>query len=49
VGRLTRERLLTDPEEAARFVELAGVDALALANATSHGAHKFADEPEGDP
>eukprot|EP00766_Chilomastix_caulleryi_P001451 gnl/Chilomastix_caulleri/242.p1 GENE.gnl/Chilomastix_caulleri/242~~gnl/Chilomastix_caulleri/242.p1 ORF type:complete len:328 (+),score=148.43 gnl/Chilomastix_caulleri/242:80-1063(+) len=32
---------LTDPEEAARFVELTGVDALAVAIGTSHGAYKF--------
>lgn len=32
---------LTDPNEAARFVELTGVDALAVAIGTSHGAYKF--------
>ncbi len=48
VGRLTREQLLTDPDEAARFVDLTGVDALAIAIGTSHGAYKFADEPQRD-
>lgn len=33
--------ILTDPEEAERFVKLTGVDALALAIGTSHGAYKF--------
>ncbi|MCL2388996.1 MAG: class II fructose-1,6-bisphosphate aldolase [Elusimicrobia bacterium] len=33
---------LTDPEEAKRFVEETGVDSLAIAIGTSHGAYKFA-------
>jgi fructose-bisphosphate aldolase, class II len=32
---------LTDPDEAARFVDLTGVDSLAVAIGTSHGAYKF--------
>jgi fructose-bisphosphate aldolase, class II len=32
---------LTDPDEAAEFVKQTGVDALALAIGTSHGAYKF--------
>ena len=35
-GALSREQLLTDPEEAAEFVRLTGVDALAVALGTSH-------------
>ena len=37
--------ILTDPDEAARFIELTGVDALALAIGTSHGAYKFKAKP----
>ncbi|NBQ31936.1 MAG: ketose-bisphosphate aldolase [Proteobacteria bacterium] len=37
--------ILTDPEEAAIFVERTGVDALAVAIGTSHGAYKFKDTP----
>ncbi len=40
--------LLTDPDEAARFVEETGVDALAVAVGTSHGAYKFKGEPKID-
>ncbi len=47
-GKLGLDQLLTDPEEAARFVKLTGVDALAIAIGTSHGAYKFTKEPEGD-
>jgi hypothetical protein len=39
-GKLSREQLLTDPEQA-EFVALTGVDALAVAIGTSHGAYKF--------
>jgi fructose-bisphosphate aldolase class II len=38
---------VTDPEQAARFVELTGVDALAIAIGTSHGAYKFSRKPDG--
>ncbi|MDG2223240.1 MAG: fructose-bisphosphate aldolase class II [Rubripirellula sp.] len=48
VGELTRDQLLTDPEEAARFVEETGVDALAVAIGTSHGAYKFTKKPTGE-
>src|SRR5690606_21900309 len=41
-------QLLTDPEEAARFVADTGVDALAIAIGTSHGAYKFSRPPTGD-
>ncbi|MDG2090519.1 MAG: fructose-bisphosphate aldolase class II [Gammaproteobacteria bacterium] len=47
-GKLSMEQLLTDPEEAARFVEATQVDALAIAVGTSHGAYKFSRPPTGD-
>jgi fructose-bisphosphate aldolase class II len=47
-GRLTRDMLLTDPEEAAEFVAATGVDALAIAIGTSHGAYKFSRPPTGE-
>ena len=47
-GKLTREQLLTDPDQAAEFVRLTGVDALAVAIGTSHGAYKFSRKPTGD-
>lgn len=47
-GKLERNRLLTDPEEAARFVQATQVDALAIAIGTSHGAYKFSRKPTGD-
>ena len=37
---------LTDPDEAVKFIELTGVDALALAIGTSHGAYKFKVKPK---
>lgn len=39
---------LTDPEEAERFAEETGCDALAVAIGTSHGAYKFTKKPGGD-
>ncbi|GLX84873.1 fructose-1,6-bisphosphate aldolase [Thalassotalea loyana] len=47
-GKLTLEQMLTDPEEAADFVEKTQVDALAIACGTSHGAYKFTRPPTGD-
>ncbi|MBV1706936.1 MAG: fructose-bisphosphate aldolase class II [Hyphomicrobiales bacterium] len=47
-GKLGRSMLLTDPEEAARFVADTRVDALAVAIGTSHGAYKFTRKPTGD-
>jgi len=47
-GKLSHDQLLTDPEEAARFVAGTGVDALAIAIGTSHGAYKFSRKPTGD-
>jgi fructose-bisphosphate aldolase class II len=48
VGKLSHDQLLTDPDEAERFVAETGVDALAVAIGTSHGAYKFTREPTGD-
>ncbi|MFT5757132.1 MAG: fructose-bisphosphate aldolase class II [Alteromonadaceae bacterium] len=48
VGILTKEQMLTDPEEAADFVKKTQVDALAIACGTSHGAYKFTRPPTGD-
>jgi len=47
-GKLTHDQMLTDPDEAADFVEKTGVDALAIAIGTSHGAYKFTRPPTGD-
>ncbi len=47
-GKLSRDQLLTDPEEAARFVKATRVDSLAIAIGTSHGAYKFSRKPKGD-
>ena len=47
-GKLDMDQLLTDVEEAARFVADTGVDALAIAIGTSHGAYKFTKEPTGE-
>ena len=47
-GVLSMDQLLTDPEQAADFVKLTGVDALAIAIGTSHGAYKFSRPPTGD-
>jgi fructose-bisphosphate aldolase class II len=46
-GKLDMDQLLTSVEEAADFVEKTGVDALAIAIGTSHGAYKFTQEPTG--
>lgn len=47
-GKLSNDQLLTDPEEAVRFVKDTNVDALAVAVGTSHGAYKFSRRPSGD-
>lgn len=44
-GTLNREQLLTDPDQAADFVQRTQVDALAIAIGTSHGAYKFTRPP----
>lgn len=46
--KLTHDQMLTDPEEAARFVQETQVDALAIACGTSHGAYKFSRPPTDD-
>ena len=45
---MTMEQLLTDPEQAAEFVQRTQIDALAIAIGTSHGAYKFTRKPTGD-
>jgi len=47
-GKLDMDMLLTGVEEAADFVKATGVDALAIAIGTSHGAYKFTKEPTGE-
>ncbi len=46
--KLSHDQLLTDPDEAERFVAETGVDALAVAMGTSHGAYKFTRQPDGE-
>lgn len=46
-GKLSHQQLLTDPEEAAKFVAVTKIDALAIAIGTSHGAYKFSRPPTG--
>lgn len=46
--QLSHDQLLTDPDEAVRFVNDTRVDALAIAMGTSHGAYKFTRKPDGD-
>jgi fructose-bisphosphate aldolase class II len=45
---MTREQMLTNPEQAAEFVKRTQLDALAIAIGTSHGAYKFTRKPTGD-
>ena len=47
-GKLSHDMLLTDPAQARDFVAATGVDALAIAIGTSHGAYKFTRPPTGD-
>lgn len=47
-GKLTLDQLLTDPDQAVDFVQRTGVDALAMAIGTSHGAYKFSKKPTGE-
>ncbi|MDZ4356689.1 MAG: class II fructose-bisphosphate aldolase, partial [Variovorax sp.] len=47
-GVLTHDMMLTDPQQARDFVAQTGVDALAIAIGTSHGAYKFTRQPTGD-
>jgi fructose-bisphosphate aldolase, class II len=47
-GTLSHDQLLTNPDEAVKFVKETKVDALAIAMGTSHGAYKFSRKPDGD-
>ena len=47
-GQVGHDQLLTDPAQAVDFVARTGVDALAIAMGTSHGAYKFSRKPDGD-
>ena len=47
-GKLSKDMLVTDPDEAADFVSKTKVDALAVAIGTSHGAYKFTRKPTGE-
>ncbi|MBB3919519.1 class II fructose-bisphosphate aldolase [Rhizobium fabae] len=46
-GKLSHDQLLTNPDEAVKFVRETRVDALAIAMGTSHGAYKFTRKPDG--
>jgi fructose-bisphosphate aldolase class II len=43
-----KDAIFTDPNQAVEFVETTGVDSLAIAIGTSHGAYKFKGEPKLD-
>jgi fructose-bisphosphate aldolase, class II len=47
-GKMTLDMLLTNPDQAVDFVKRTGIDALAVAIGTSHGAYKFSKKPTGD-
>ena len=47
-GKLNHDQMLTSVEDARRFVQDTGVDALAIAIGTSHGAYKFTRPPTGE-
>ena len=47
-GKLAKDKLLTDPDQAVDFVNYTGVDALAIAMGTSHGAYKFSRKPDSE-
>jgi len=47
-GKLSLDQLLTDPDQAIDFVKRTGIDALAVAIGTSHGAYKFSKKPTGE-
>ncbi|MCD7854668.1 MAG: ketose-bisphosphate aldolase [Clostridiales bacterium] len=42
----SKDAIYTDPDEALDFVKQTGVDSLAIAIGTSHGAYKFKGEPK---
>lgn len=43
-----KDATYTDPDQAVEFVERTGVDSLAIAIGTSHGAYKFKGDPQLD-
>ena len=45
---VSNEAVYTDPDKAVEFVQRTGVDSLAIAIGTSHGAYKFKGEPKLD-
>jgi fructose-bisphosphate aldolase, class II len=47
-GHGSGEVHLTDPDQAVEFVAETGIDALAVAIGTSHGAYKFSQAPDGE-
>src|SRR6202795_2532937 len=47
-GKLSHDQLLTNPDEAVKFVKETKVDALAIAMGPSHVAYKFSRKPDGD-
>jgi fructose-bisphosphate aldolase class II len=48
LGETAVKSMLTDPDQAVRFAQETGVDALAIAIGTSHGAYKFKGTPHLD-
>jgi fructose-bisphosphate aldolase class II len=48
LGESETRGMLTDPDQAVRFARETGVDALAIAIGTSHGAYKFKGTPHLD-
>jgi len=48
LGETAARSMLTDPDQAVRFADETGVDALAIAIGTSHGAYKFKGTPHLD-
>ena len=47
-GAISKDKLVTDPDQAVDFVRKTKVDALAIAMGTSHGAYKFKQKPTGE-
>jgi fructose-bisphosphate aldolase class II len=47
-GHVSKDKLVTNPDQAVDFVKKTKVDALAIAMGTSHGAYKFKSKPTGE-
>ncbi|MBI4967100.1 MAG: fructose-bisphosphate aldolase class II [Rhodospirillales bacterium] len=47
-GQISKDKLVTNPDQAVDFVKKTKVDALAIAMGTSHGAYKFKSKPTGE-